>query len=162
MVDAKKYLCHNDHQYVPFVGSTSWSFPYSRVIIEFVTRLTRRVPLVELDLQALLEHLNSPSLLWDSCYSNFSFICMFCRSLFFLLYIFLLAIVFSVLRYTDSDCPFGIFNLFLVMSRDLNIELLTISSANICKLSGLELKDILIQQQLIFIEKDRLIYWKGQ
>ena len=41
-------------------------------------------------------------------------------------------------------------NLFLVMSRDLTIELLTISSANICKLSGLELKDILIQQQLIF------------
>jgi hypothetical protein len=55
-----KYLCHNDHRYVPFVGSTSWSFPYSRVIIGFVTRLKRRVPLVELDLPALLEHLNSP------------------------------------------------------------------------------------------------------
>jgi hypothetical protein len=55
-----KYLCHNDHRYVPFVGSTSWSFPYSRVIIGFVTRLTRRVPIVELDLHALLEHLNSP------------------------------------------------------------------------------------------------------
>ena len=80
---------------------------------------------------------------------------MFCRSLFFLLYIFLLAIVLSVLRYTDSDCPFGIFNLFLVKSRDLNIELLTIASANIWKLSGLELKDILIQQELIFIENDR-------
>jgi hypothetical protein len=26
---------------------------------------------------------------------------------------FLLAIVLSVLRYTDSDCPFGIFKLFL-------------------------------------------------
>jgi hypothetical protein len=51
--------------------------------------------------------------------------------------------------------PFGIFNLFLVKSRDLNIELLTISSANIWKLSGIELKDILIQQELIFIEKDR-------
>jgi hypothetical protein len=80
---------------------------------------------------------------------------MFCRSLFFLLYIFLLAIVLSVLRYTDSDCPFGIFNLFLVKSRDLNIELLTIASANIWKLSGLELNDILIQQELIFIENDR-------
>ena len=55
-----KYLCHNDHRYVPFVGSTSWSFPYSRLIIGFVTRLTRRVPLVELDPQVLLEHLNSP------------------------------------------------------------------------------------------------------
>jgi hypothetical protein len=27
--------------------------------------------------------------------------------------LFLLAIVLSVLRYTDSDCPFGIFKLFL-------------------------------------------------
>jgi hypothetical protein len=80
---------------------------------------------------------------------------MFCRSLFILLYFFLLAIVFSILRYTDSDCPSGIFNLFLVQSRDLTNELLTISSANIWKLSGLELKDILIQQELIFIEKDR-------
>jgi hypothetical protein len=43
----------------------------------------------------------------------------------------------------------------IFQSRDLNIELLTISSANIWKLSGLELKDILIQQELIFIEKDR-------
>jgi hypothetical protein len=75
---------------------------------------------------------------------------MFCRWLFFLLYILL-----SVLRYTDSDCPFDIFNLFLVKSCDLNIELLTISSANIWKLSGLELKYILIQEELIFIKKDR-------
>ena len=72
-----------------------------------------------------------PGFLWDSCYSNFSFICMFCRSLLVLLYFFfwplcclfffdiqilitslwyLLAIVLSVLlRYTDSDYPFGIF-----------------------------------------------------
>jgi hypothetical protein len=28
--------------------------------------------------------------------------------------LFLLTIVLSVLRYTDSDCPFGIFKLFLV------------------------------------------------
>jgi hypothetical protein len=63
--------------------------------------------------------------------------------------------VLSVLRYTDTDCPFDIFNLLLVKSRELNIELLTISSANIWKLSELELKDILIQQELIFIEKDR-------
>ena len=38
---------------------------------------------------------------------------MFCRSLFVLLYFFLLAIVLSVLRFTDSDCLFGIFKLFL-------------------------------------------------
>ena len=35
----------------------------------------------------------------------------------------------------------------LVMSRDLNIELLPISTENIWKLCGLELKDILIQQE---------------
>jgi hypothetical protein len=29
-----------------------------------------------------------PGFLWDSCYSNFSFICMFCRSLLVLLYFF--------------------------------------------------------------------------
>ena len=36
--------------------------------------------------------------------------CMFCRLLFVL---FLLAIGLSVLRYTNSDYPFGIFKLFL-------------------------------------------------
>ena len=36
-----------------------------------------------------------------------------CRSLFVLLCFFLLAIVLSVrLQYTDSDCPFGIVNVF--------------------------------------------------
>ena len=70
--------------------------------------------------------------------------------------------MFSILRYTDSDCPFGIFNIFLVKLRDLTIELLTMSSANIWKLSGLELKHILIQQELIFIEIIALIYRKGQ
>jgi hypothetical protein len=41
--------------------------------------------------------------------------CMLCRSLFVL---FLLAIVLSVLRYTDSDYPFGIFKLFLFLIVD--------------------------------------------
>ena len=44
---------------------------------------------------------------------SFSFMCMFCRSLFVL---FLLAIGLSVFRFTDSDCLFGIFKLFLFMS----------------------------------------------
>jgi len=53
----------------------------------------------------------SRPVLVGSCYSIFSFMCMFCRSLCVL---FLLAIVFSVLlRYTDSDYSFGIFKLFL-------------------------------------------------
>ena len=46
--------------------------------------------------------------------------CMFCKSLFVLLYFFLLTIVLSVLlRYTDSDYLFGIFihlfNLLVMM-----------------------------------------------
>ena len=38
-------------------------------------------------------------------------------------------------------------NIHLMMSRDLNIELLPISTDNIWKLCGLELKNILIQQE---------------
>ena len=43
-----------------------------------------------------------------------------------------------------------------------NIELLTISRENIWKLCGLELKDISIQQEFIFIGKDRnnKLEWK--
>ena len=50
----------NDHGYVPLVVSTSRSFPHSRLITGFVTRLTLRVPLVEQESLSLLEHLNSP------------------------------------------------------------------------------------------------------
>jgi uncharacterized membrane protein len=47
----------------------------------------------------------------------FSFMCMFCRSLFVLLSrFFFFATVLSVLfRFTDSDYAFGIFKLFLYM-----------------------------------------------
>ena len=56
----------------------------------------------------------TPGFQWSSCYSIYSFMCIFCRSLFVLLYFFfLLAIVLSVLRYTDYDHPFAIFKLFL-------------------------------------------------
>jgi hypothetical protein len=50
----------NDHEYVPLVVNTSRSFPHSRLITGFVTRLTRRVPLVEKELPTLSEHLGSP------------------------------------------------------------------------------------------------------
>ena len=94
----------------------------------FVTRLIRRMSLVEQKLLTLLEYLSSPpGFLWGSCYSIFCFICMFCRSLFVLLFIFfwplcclffldirimitpLVSSVLSVLRYMDYDYPFGIF-----------------------------------------------------
>jgi len=50
----------NDHGYVPFVVSTSQSFPHSWLITGFVTRLTLRVPLLEQELFTLPEHINSP------------------------------------------------------------------------------------------------------
>jgi len=76
-----------DNGYVPLVVNTFRSFPHSRLISGFLTRLTRRVPLVEQELLTLPEHLSTH---------------------------FLLAIVlFVLLRYTDSCYPFGIFKLFL-------------------------------------------------
>ena len=47
------------------------------------------ITLVEQELLTLPEHLSSPpGFSWGSCYSIFSFICMFCRSLFVRLYFF--------------------------------------------------------------------------
>ena len=60
-------------------------------------------------------HEFTPGFKWGSCYSIFSFMCMFCRSLFFLLSFLLLAIVLSVLlRFTDYDYPFDIIKLFFL------------------------------------------------
>ena len=68
---------------------------YSRVL-EGEFELTRQVPLVEQELPTLPEHMGSPA-----AFSGARVI----RSL-----VFLLAIVLSVLlRFTDSDYPFGIF-----------------------------------------------------
>ena len=56
-------------------------------ITGFVTRLTRRVLLVEQELLTIPEHMSSPPVFSGirSCYSIFSFMCKFCRSLFVLL-----------------------------------------------------------------------------
>jgi hypothetical protein len=53
----------NDHGYVPLVLNTSRSFPRSWFITGFVTRLTRRVSLVEQELLIFPEHLSSPRVL---------------------------------------------------------------------------------------------------
>jgi len=45
--------------YVPLVVNTSRSFPHSQLITSFVTRLTRRVSLVQQELLTLPEHLSS-------------------------------------------------------------------------------------------------------
>ena len=51
-----EYLCQNDHEYVPLVVSTSRSLYHTRLIIGFVTRVTRRVPLMEQELLSLSLH----------------------------------------------------------------------------------------------------------
>ena len=68
MVDRYGIYVTNDLGYVPLVVSTSRSFPNLRIITGFVTRLTRRVPLVEQELVILPEHLSSPPL--------FSWVCV--------------------------------------------------------------------------------------
>ena len=85
-------------RYVPPVISTSQSFPRSWLITRFVTRV-RRVPLVEQELLTLPEH-QSSTLVFSGVRvaQSFVFCVMFCKFLFFLL-----AIVLSVLRYTDYD-----------------------------------------------------------
>ena len=53
----------NNHGCVPLVVITSRSFPYSCLVTGFITRLTRRVPLVEQELLNLPEHLSSTPVL---------------------------------------------------------------------------------------------------
>ena len=54
LVDQLWNICvTNDRGYAPFVVNTSRSFPHSWLISGFVTKLTRRVPLVEQGLLTL-------------------------------------------------------------------------------------------------------------
>ena len=56
----------------------------------------------------------TPRFQWVSCYSIFSFMCNVLQIVVCPVVLFLLTIVLSVLlRFTDSDYPFGIFKLFL-------------------------------------------------
>jgi hypothetical protein len=65
------------------------------------------MPIVEQELLTFPEHLSSHPVCMDFVLLDLSFCVVFCRSLFVL---FLVVIIMSVrLRYTDSDCPFGIF-----------------------------------------------------
>ena len=63
---------------------------------------------MEQELLNLPEHLSSPTVFSEVRVAQSLVFCVFCR---FVLYLFV--IVFSVLlRFTDSDYPFGIFKLF--------------------------------------------------
>ena len=80
----------------------------------FVTRVTRRVPHVEQDLLTLPGHMSSPPFIsGGSCCSIISFLYIVLQIVVCRLALFLLAIMFSVLRITVSDYTFGIFKLFI-------------------------------------------------
>jgi hypothetical protein len=105
---AIEYLCHKWPQkcstcrkHFPVLSSF---MTYHRVL----TRLTRQVPLVEQELPTLPEHLSSFPVFSGVYVARSLVLCVgFVDSCFFPFV--LLAIVLSVLRYADSDYPFGIF-----------------------------------------------------
>ena len=67
------------------------------------------------------------------CYSIFSFMCMFCRSLFVLLYFFFWSLCCLVLRrFIDSGYPFGIFKLFLLSTMTQLISMYLGSPTGFC------------------------------
>ena len=104
-----EYLCH---KWQRICSTCRKHFPHSWLITGRVTRLTRPVPLVEQEVLTLPEHPSSPSVLSGVRVSRSLVLCV-CfvdRCLSFVLFLF--AIVLSVLRYTDSDYPSGIFKLF--------------------------------------------------
>jgi hypothetical protein len=70
----------------------------------FVARVTH----VEQDLLTITEHTSSSPILVGSC-----FCVVFCKSLFVLFFFFHLVNILSLLRFTASDYPFGIFKPFL-------------------------------------------------
>jgi hypothetical protein len=78
------------------------------LITGFLTRLTRRVPLVEQKLLILLEHMSSPPVFGGVCVTRSLILCVV-----FPFVLVLFAIVLSdLLRYTDYNYPFGIVKLF--------------------------------------------------
>ena len=81
------------------------------------TRLTRRVPLVEQELLTLPEHMCSSPVFCEVrvTRSLVLYVCFVDRIDFGAFVLFPLGIVLSVLlRYTEFDCPFGNFKLFLI------------------------------------------------
>ena len=87
----------NAHGNFPLVVITFWFFPYSWFSSGFVTRLTRRVPLVEQKLLTLPEHLSSPPVFSGIHVTQSSVLCV-CfvdRCLFFCTFTFGHCVVFS-------------------------------------------------------------------
>ena len=83
------------HYFESFAFVTTRSLPHSWLITRFVTRLTWWAPELTADTR---------SLVWCVCFVVCPFV------------LFLLAIVLSLLQFTDSDYAVGIFNLFFLLS----------------------------------------------
>ena len=109
-----EYLCHKWPQICSTCRKHFRSFPHSRLISGFVTRLTRRVPLVEQELLTLPEHLSS-SLVFSGVRvprSLVLYVCFVDRWFSFCTFSFGHCVVCSSSIY-DSDYPFGISKLFI-------------------------------------------------
>ena len=101
----------NYNGHVPLVVNTYQSFPHSLPLIGVLSIVTQRMPLVEQELPIFP---SSPTVLSGvRVTQSLDFSIIFCRSLFVILPFLLLAIVLSVLRFTDSDNSFDIFKHFL-------------------------------------------------
>ena len=86
------------------------------IICRILTRLTRRVSIVELELLTLPENRVHPRLLVGFVLLDLYFYMHVLQIVVCPFVLFLLASVLSVLlRYTDSDYPYGIFKLFLTL-----------------------------------------------
>jgi hypothetical protein len=115
-----EYICiTNDHGYVPFVVSTSRSFAHSWLITGSVTRITQRVPLVEQEIFTYLEYPSSPPVFSGVRVARSLVLCVWFVDRCLSFCPFFLAIVLSVLRFMDSDYPFGIFKLFLTLLKSI-------------------------------------------
>ena len=128
----------NDHGYVPLVENTSRSFPHSWFITGFVATLTRRVSLVEQELLTTSEHMISPPVFswFRVTWSLVLYLCFVHRCSSFCTFSFDHCVVCSFSIY-DSDYPFGIFKLFLlliivlsVLFRYMNTDYLPLVSSN--------------------------------
>ena len=76
----------DDHGHDPFVINTFRSFPHALLVTGFVTRVTRRVPLVGQEVLTIPEHLSSPRVFIGVRVTRSLVLCvMFYRSLFVLL-----------------------------------------------------------------------------
>ena len=92
--------------------NTSRPFPYSWFIIECVARVKQRVPRVEQELFTFGEPQFTPRFSGACVTRSLVLLCSVLQIAVCLFVLFHLAIVLSVLRFTDSEYPFGIFKLF--------------------------------------------------